>query len=168
MGQSKCWDPKFISEVPSKWALSNLKDAGHCCLRLPNCKEKAIVPADPVPLHTLEELRAELFLPVFEGQHRVLDKNRSKRHTRQQGVKFESISKNFYEKGKWCKQAICVVMWNTFPCGGPCGVPWLCSKMEGSLLRDRRQQESWSSCFLNLRKITLWDEHTCERSSQLG
>jgi hypothetical protein len=77
---------------------------------LPNCKKEATVPADPVPLRTLEEMKAEWFLPVCEGQRRVFDKNRSKRYTRQQGVKFESIPKNFYEKGKWCKQAICVMM----------------------------------------------------------
>ena len=73
-------------------------------------KEEAAVPSDSVLLHTLEEVKAECFLPVSEGQHRGFDKNRSKTYTRQQGVKFDSIPKNFYEKGKWCKQAICVVM----------------------------------------------------------
>lgn len=88
------------------------------------------------------------------------DKNGIIIHIMQQGVKFEFIPKNFYEKGKWCKQAICVVMWNTFPCGGPCGVPLLSSKKEGNLPWNQRQQEFWSTCFLNMHKIIptrRWD-----------
>lgn len=48
-------------------------------------------------------------------------------------VKFYLIPKNFPEQGKWCKQAICVVMWNTFPGGGPCRAPVLSSKKGGEL-----------------------------------
>lgn len=33
-------------------------------------------------------------------------------------VKLASVPKNVHREGTWCKQAICVVMWNTFPAGG--------------------------------------------------